>query len=195
MSHAPTADASIHDLGEAQRIPPVVIPAEQATLPRGALKILPAALFFLGALSVVITFIGAGSVGKEHALASYHVGFLYTVFAYTGHLPILTIVAQHHPDPWAQSALDRLGISYEVRHSTAPAPAQRDLRSQSVAQRDPRPADRGRQRGARALQQEGQRHQHNRDQLATHRAQCQPPARGDGIQHTRNPVSGVRQGR
>ncbi|MBG0560138.1 BtrH N-terminal domain-containing protein [Actinoplanes aureus] len=55
------------------------------------------------------------------------IGFLYSVFAYTGLPPILTIVAQHHPDPWAQSALERLGLGYEVRHSTAAGPARRDL--------------------------------------------------------------------
>ncbi|WP_328460441.1 BtrH N-terminal domain-containing protein [Actinoplanes sp. NBC_00393] len=55
------------------------------------------------------------------------VGFLYAVFAYTGLPPILTIVAQHHPEPWAQAALDRLKIGYEVRHNTAPGPARRDL--------------------------------------------------------------------
>ncbi|MEU4424646.1 BtrH N-terminal domain-containing protein [Actinoplanes sp. NPDC024001] len=71
----------------------------------------------------------AGSRYSETTLCGLAggVGFLYAVFAYTGLPPILTIVAQHHPEPWAPAALDRLGIGYEIRHNTAAAPARRDL--------------------------------------------------------------------
>ena len=40
------------------------------------------------------------------------IGFLYAVFEYAGHPPMLTIVAQHHPDPWVPGALGRLGVGY-----------------------------------------------------------------------------------
>jgi hypothetical protein len=51
------------------------------------------------------------------------IGFLYAVFEYRGRPPMVTLVAQHHPQPWAEAALDRLGIGYAVAHSTAPARA------------------------------------------------------------------------
>jgi hypothetical protein len=51
------------------------------------------------------------------------VGFLYAIFEYAGLPPILTIVAQHHPDPWVPSALERLGVPYSLEHSGKPAAA------------------------------------------------------------------------
>ncbi|MFJ3828760.1 BtrH N-terminal domain-containing protein [Streptomyces sp. NPDC090046] len=67
----------------------------------------------------------------RHALGSAHeeelvaglaggIGFMYFVFEYAGHPPLLTIVAQAHPDPWVESALDRLRVPYEVTHSSRP---------------------------------------------------------------------------
>jgi hypothetical protein len=47
------------------------------------------------------------------------VGFLYAVFAYAGEPPILTVVAQHHPQPWLPAALDRLRIGYAEKHGGA----------------------------------------------------------------------------
>jgi hypothetical protein len=51
------------------------------------------------------------------------IGFLYAIFEYRGELPIVTVVAQHHPQPWAPAALTRLGITHEVAHSSAPRAA------------------------------------------------------------------------
>jgi len=51
------------------------------------------------------------------------VGFMYSIFEYSGLSPILTIVAQHHPDPWVPSALGRLGVPYSLDHSGKPGPA------------------------------------------------------------------------
>jgi hypothetical protein len=51
------------------------------------------------------------------------VGFMYAIFEYAGLPPILTIVAQHHPDPWVPSALGRLGVPYALDHSGKPGPA------------------------------------------------------------------------
>jgi hypothetical protein len=48
------------------------------------------------------------------------IGFMYFVFEYKDIPPLLTIVAQHHPAPWVQTALDRLHIPYEVQHSGKP---------------------------------------------------------------------------
>jgi len=55
------------------------------------------------------------------------IGFLYATFAYAGH-PTMTIVAQHHPDPWLPTALEHLGLPYDQRHSTSAAKAMADLR-------------------------------------------------------------------
>ena len=51
------------------------------------------------------------------------IGFLYAVFEYRGLPPMVTLVAQHHPQPWAEAALDRLAVRYRIGHSTAPARA------------------------------------------------------------------------
>ncbi|MEU5145829.1 BtrH N-terminal domain-containing protein [Streptomyces yangpuensis] len=67
----------------------------------------------------------------RHALGSTHdealvaglaggIGFMYFVFEYGGRPPLLTIVAQAHPDPWVRSALDRLRVPHEVFHSAGP---------------------------------------------------------------------------
>lgn len=56
------------------------------------------------------------------------VGFLYAVFEYRDLPPLLTIVAQHHPQPWVPAALDRLGIGYVDQHATRPGPALDKLR-------------------------------------------------------------------
>lgn len=48
------------------------------------------------------------------------IGFMYAVFEYKqlDH-PILTIVAQHHPAPWLETAAGRLGVSTLTQHSSA----------------------------------------------------------------------------
>jgi hypothetical protein len=51
------------------------------------------------------------------------IGFLYATFEYAPLPPILTIVAQHHPEPWAPAALTHLGVPFTVEHSTRPGPA------------------------------------------------------------------------
>ncbi|MGW7379187.1 BtrH N-terminal domain-containing protein [Streptomyces sp. NPDC054794] len=67
----------------------------------------------------------------RHALGSVHdealiaglaggIGFMYFVFEYQGRPPLLTIVAQHHPEPWVPTALDRLHVPYDVQHSGKP---------------------------------------------------------------------------
>jgi hypothetical protein len=48
------------------------------------------------------------------------IGFMYAVFEYRDVPPVLTIVAQHHPEPWLESALNRLGIGYEEGRSSGP---------------------------------------------------------------------------
>src|SRR2546423_298181 len=40
------------------------------------------------------------------------IGFMYAVFEYTGWPPMMTIVAQHHPEPWLPAVLGRLGVGY-----------------------------------------------------------------------------------
>ncbi|MGZ9929084.1 BtrH N-terminal domain-containing protein [Streptomyces sp. NC-S4] len=63
-----------------------------------------------------------GSVHEEELVAGLAggIGFMYFVFEYAGHPPLLTIVAQAHPDPWVEAALDRLRVPYEVTRSARP---------------------------------------------------------------------------
>lgn len=58
------------------------------------------------------------------------IGFLYAVFTYAAvpH-PLVTIVAQHHPQPWAPAVLSRLGVRYVEQHSTSTTSALAKLRS------------------------------------------------------------------
>lgn len=56
------------------------------------------------------------------------IGFLYAVFEYKGLPPLVTLVAQHHPDPWAPAALRRAGVAFTEAHSGSPAPATTALR-------------------------------------------------------------------
>ena len=56
------------------------------------------------------------------------IGFMYFVFEYRDMPPLMTIVAQHHPQPWVPSALSRLAIGFTEQHSTKPAPALGKLR-------------------------------------------------------------------
>jgi hypothetical protein len=51
------------------------------------------------------------------------IGFMYMVFDYRDLPPLLTIVAQHHPEPWAPAALGRLGVPFTESHSGKPAAA------------------------------------------------------------------------
>jgi hypothetical protein len=51
------------------------------------------------------------------------IGFMYAVFEYKDWPPMMTIVAQHHPQPWLPAVLGRLGVSYRQEHSTATKPA------------------------------------------------------------------------
>jgi hypothetical protein len=51
------------------------------------------------------------------------VGFMYAVFEYKGWPPLMTIVAQHHPEPWLPAVLGRLGIQYTEEHNSASKPA------------------------------------------------------------------------
>lgn len=67
----------------------------------------------------------------RHALGGVHdealvaglaggIGFMYFVFEYKDIPPMMTIVAQHHPEPWVPAALDRLGVPWKEQHSTKP---------------------------------------------------------------------------
>lgn len=64
------------------------------------------------------------------------IGFMYAVFEYAAvpH-PLLTIVAQHHPQPWAPAVLDRLGVRYIEQHSSSTAAALTKLRRELDAGR------------------------------------------------------------
>ncbi|GAA1367741.1 BtrH N-terminal domain-containing protein [Catellatospora chokoriensis] len=58
------------------------------------------------------------------------IGFLYAVFEYDAvpH-PLLTIVAQHHPQAWAPAVLDRLGLAHRQTNGTATKAALDRLRT------------------------------------------------------------------
>ncbi|MET7397442.1 DUF4872 domain-containing protein [Dactylosporangium sp. NPDC005572] len=57
------------------------------------------------------------------------IGFMAAVFEYRGAPPILTIVAQHHPEPWLPAALGRLGVTFTEGHNSSARPAMAALRS------------------------------------------------------------------
>ncbi len=52
------------------------------------------------------------------------IGFLYAVFEYRSvPTPMLTIVAQHHPQPWLEAVAAHLGVSLTTVTSSKPGPA------------------------------------------------------------------------
>ncbi|MFD7874170.1 BtrH N-terminal domain-containing protein [Streptomyces sp. NPDC059766] len=63
-----------------------------------------------------------GSVHEEALIAGLAggIGFMYFVFEYQDMPTLLTIVAQHHPEPWVQTALDRLHVPYDIHRSGKP---------------------------------------------------------------------------
>lgn len=65
------------------------------------------------------------------------IGFMYFVFEYRDMPPLMTIVAQHHPQPWVPAVLNRLAIPLTEQHSTKPSLALEKLRN---ALSDGRPA-------------------------------------------------------
>lgn len=71
----------------------------------------------------------AGAAYSEPMIAGLAggIGFMYMVFDYQDLPPMLTIVAQHHPEPWAGAALGRLRVPYAEEHSGKPAPALKKL--------------------------------------------------------------------
>jgi Domain of unknown function (DUF4872)/Butirosin biosynthesis protein H, N-terminal len=56
------------------------------------------------------------------------IGFMYALFEYANVPPMLTIVAQHHPEPWLPAAMTNLGIPYTEEHSSRTDPALTALR-------------------------------------------------------------------
>jgi hypothetical protein len=87
-----------------------------------------------GLLAHVLRQVGASMPGTgrpyaEPMLAGLAggIGFMYFVFDYTGMPPMMTIVAQHHPEPWAVAALDRLRVPYTEQHSGKPDAATKKL--------------------------------------------------------------------
>lgn len=72
----------------------------------------------------------AGITASEAMLAGLGggIGFMYFVFEYKGHHPMMTIVTQAHPEPMIPAALDRAGIEHEVRQTGSPRVAERNLR-------------------------------------------------------------------
>ncbi|SEF78902.1 protein of unknown function [Nonomuraea solani] len=65
------------------------------------------------------------------------IGFMYFVFEYQGHPPMLTIVAQAHPAPMIPLALTRAGAPHEIRRTGSAKVAERNLRAALDAGRQP----------------------------------------------------------
>jgi hypothetical protein len=55
------------------------------------------------------------------------IGFMYFVFDYAGLPPMLTLVAQHHPEPWANAAFGRLSVPVAEAHSSSTSAALKKL--------------------------------------------------------------------
>jgi hypothetical protein len=60
------------------------------------------------------------------------IGFMYAVFEYKGIHPLMTIVAQHHPDPWVPAVLKRLNVSFAEQHSGKAEAGIRKLRGNTA---------------------------------------------------------------
>jgi hypothetical protein len=61
------------------------------------------------------------------------IGFMYAVFEYKGvDHPLMTIVAQHHPDPWIPAVLNRLNVSFVEQHSGKAEAAIKKLRGRTA---------------------------------------------------------------
>ncbi|MFC4063019.1 DUF4872 domain-containing protein [Planomonospora corallina] len=56
------------------------------------------------------------------------IGFMYAVFEYRGHHPMVTVVAQAHPEPIVPAALARAGVGHEIRQTGSARVAERNLR-------------------------------------------------------------------
>ncbi|GIH76475.1 BtrH N-terminal domain-containing protein [Planobispora longispora] len=63
------------------------------------------------------------------------IGFMYAVFEYRGHHPMVTIVAQAHPEPVIPVTLARAGIPHEVSRTGSARVAERALRETLAAGR------------------------------------------------------------
>ncbi len=63
------------------------------------------------------------------------IGFLYAVFEHPGARATMTIVTQHHPEPFLPAALVRTGVPYVVDQTTSSAVAERHLRRTLAAGR------------------------------------------------------------
>jgi len=61
------------------------------------------------------------------------IGFMYFVFEYAGHIPTMTIVARHHPDPFIPAMLTRAGARHDTRQTGGAATAGRHLRDAVAA--------------------------------------------------------------
>lgn len=62
------------------------------------------------------------------------IGFMYAVFDY-GDIVTMTIVCQHHPEPFIPAALTRAGVPHEVKQTGSAAVAERNLRAVLAAGR------------------------------------------------------------
>ncbi|MEU1720384.1 BtrH N-terminal domain-containing protein [Nonomuraea sp. NPDC005692] len=65
------------------------------------------------------------------------IGFMYFVFEYTGQPPMLTIVAQAHPEPIIPLALKRAGVPHQIHRTGSARVAERNLRTALDAGRHP----------------------------------------------------------
>jgi len=83
--------------------------------------------------ALVARLLGQVGLDVDETLASGlggGIGFMYAIFDYkaVSH-PLLTIVAQHHPQPWAPAVLDRLAITYTEQNSSSTNAAMGKLRA------------------------------------------------------------------
>jgi hypothetical protein len=90
--------------------------ALEASNPRGTPDVHPASAQVVGLLRT-----GGAELAPELAYGiGGGIGFMYAVFVYeqVDH-PLLTLVCQHHPEPWAPAILDRLAVPYTATTRTA----------------------------------------------------------------------------
>jgi len=96
MSHAHSA-AIPHDLQGGYPIPPASVDRAKVTFAPGAGRALSAGLLLVGALGLVLTVIlafGGSKDALKHAVAAYHVGFMYALGLSLGSLGLVMILHQ-----------------------------------------------------------------------------------------------------
>lgn len=118
-----------HVVGQAARTARSATPAAPPVPPAGLVPGYPvdAAGAEHHASALVRSLLAHGGIEMSEAMVcglGGGIGFLYAVFEYRGlPAPLLTVVAQHHPQPWLDAVAGHLGLTLATVTSSRPGPA------------------------------------------------------------------------